>query len=117
METSASFEARSAPSFHPIRSLIGTGRVWTLSLVATHPEVAERIYGELDEVLAGCAATVADVQRLKYLECVVQETLRVYPPAWAVDRMALEDVDAAVGGAPPSPSAPGRASASATPSP
>jgi cytochrome P450 len=65
---------------------------WTLHLIARHPEVAAKLEAEVDAVLGARPATVEDVPRLKYVERVVQEAMRLYPPAWIVDRIALEDL-------------------------
>lgn len=65
---------------------------WTFYLLAQNPESRERMERELDEVLGGRTATPADYARLPYTEMVVAESMRLYPPAWAVSRLALEDV-------------------------
>jgi cytochrome P450 len=66
---------------------------WTLSLLSRDRVAANRLHAELERVLGGRAPTVEDVPKLKYVERVVQEAMRLYPPAWAMDRMALEDVE------------------------
>jgi cytochrome P450 len=71
---------------------------WAWYLLARHPEVEVRLWAELDEVLDGRSPTVADVPRLRYAEAVITETMRLYPPAWAMGRKALRDT--AVGGYP-----------------
>jgi cytochrome P450 len=70
---------------------------WTWYLLSQHPEVEARLHEELDRVLLNSRApTVDDVPRLEYTRRVLAESLRVYPPAWAVERRALEDFE--VGG-------------------
>ena len=69
---------------------------WTWLLLEFNPGAAERLHAEIDQVLAGRAATVADLPRLVYAEQVLAESMRLYPPAWAIGRRALEDV--AIGG-------------------
>jgi cytochrome P450 len=64
---------------------------WTWYLLSQHPEVESRVHEEVDRVLGGRRATVADLGELKYCEQVVAESMRLYPPAWAVGRQALED--------------------------
>lgn len=65
---------------------------WTWFLLSQNTEAEERLHAELDEVLAGGRApTFEDVPRLRYTEMVVAESMRLYPPAWAVGRLALED--------------------------
>lgn len=56
---------------------------WLFSLVGRYPEVYRRLQHELDERLAARPATVEDlVAGLPYLDQVIKETLRLYPPAW-----------------------------------
>jgi cytochrome P450 len=67
---------------------------WTWYLLGSHPAVEAKLVGEVDGVLAGRAATYADVARMPYAEMVVKETLRLFPPAWALfPREAVEDVE------------------------
>ena len=66
---------------------------WTWRLLAGHPEVESRLHEELREVLAGCPPTVEDLPRLRYTDMVVKESMRLYPPAWAFGREALEDCE------------------------
>ena len=69
---------------------------WAIWLIATHPTVAAHVRAELDGVLAGRSPTADDLPRLTYLEQVVFETMRLYPPAWLFAREAIEDLE--VGG-------------------
>jgi cytochrome P450 len=66
---------------------------WTWYLLATHPEAEKKFHRELDEVLQGRTPTVGDLQKLTYTDMIVKETLRLYPPAYAVGREALEDTE------------------------
>jgi cytochrome P450 len=68
---------------------------WTFYLLSQNPEAERRLHEELDEVLAGRAPAVEDVPALRYTEMVVAEAMRLYPPAWAVGRMAIADHEAA----------------------
>src|SRR5262249_20412900 len=63
---------------------------WTWYLIAQHPAVDERLAVELNEVLAGRPPTVADLHRLRFTEQIVQESMRLYPPAYLIGREALE---------------------------
>lgn len=65
---------------------------WALMLLAEHPDVAARLAREVDSVLAGRPPTIDDRAKLEYTEWVVLETMRLYPPAWAVARTAIEPV-------------------------
>lgn len=61
---------------------------WTWYLLSQHPEVEQRLHRELDEVLRGRAPEWSDLPNLRYTEMVFSEALRLYPPAWAIGRMA-----------------------------
>ena len=62
---------------------------WTWYLLAQNPEATKKLQAELDAVLAGRAPTAADVPRLPYTEMVIKESMRVYPPVWAVGRQSI----------------------------
>lgn len=64
---------------------------WTWYLVSRSPEVEARLHAEVDRVLAGRTPTVADIPALAYVEQVVTESMRLYPPAWIIGRRAIED--------------------------
>lgn len=64
---------------------------WTWYLLSEHPEVEAKLHEELDAVLEGRQPTVEDVPSLRYTEMVVAESMRLYPPAWAIGRLALKD--------------------------
>lgn len=66
---------------------------WALYLLSRHKAVREKLLNELSAVLAGCAPTIEDMARLPYLEMVINETLRLYPPAWILLRRAMESVE------------------------
>jgi cytochrome P450 len=68
---------------------------WTWYLLSEHPDVEARLHEELDAVLGGREPTVEDVPRLRYTEMVVSESMRLYPPAWAIGRLALRDFEVA----------------------
>jgi cytochrome P450 len=66
---------------------------WTLYLLARHPEIAARVRAEIDSVVGDAPLTMDNVVRLSFLEKVVKESLRLYPPAWLIPREALRDYD------------------------
>ncbi|MFA1537693.1 cytochrome P450 [Actinomadura monticuli] len=71
----------------------GVAVSWTLYLLATHPDVAERVTGELDRVLGDRAAPgYGDLKDLTCLETAVKEAMRLYPPGPYGAREATEDV-------------------------
>lgn len=66
---------------------------WTFYLLAQHPEVEARLQSELQSVLGGRLPTAADVPQLPYTEQVVTESMRVYPPVYAIGRRSLADCE------------------------
>jgi len=63
---------------------------WTVWLVAQHPEVETKLRSELGQVLGGRVPEVQDVQKLRYTSQVLDESMRLYPPAWITAREAQE---------------------------
>jgi cytochrome P450 len=61
---------------------------WTWYLLSQNPEVERRLHAEIDSVLQGRPPELADVPQLRYAEMILSEALRLYPPAWAIGRMA-----------------------------
>jgi cytochrome P450 len=66
---------------------------WTFALLARHPEVAEKLHAELDEVLGENTPTVEDLPRLDYTRRVLSESMRLFPPAWMIGRQAVADLE------------------------
>ena len=65
---------------------------WAFYLLARHPAAQARLVAEVaQELPAGQAPEFADLARLPYTLQVVQEAMRLYPPAWVMDRVAMED--------------------------
>jgi cytochrome P450 len=64
---------------------------WTWYLLSQNPECESNFHNELDSVLAGRLPAFEDVSRLRYTENVMAESLRLYPPAWAMGRYARND--------------------------
>jgi cytochrome P450 len=65
---------------------------WTLGLLASDPAVQDRLLDELDTVLAGGRRPAQqDLADLPYARAVIDESLRLYPPAWVLTRRAIED--------------------------
>jgi cytochrome P450 len=56
---------------------------WTWFMLATHPEIQEALFAEVDAVLAGRTPTAADLARMPYTKNVLQEGLRLYAPTWS----------------------------------
>ncbi len=64
---------------------------WTLYLLSQHPQVEARLRDELDETLGGRPPTLGDLPALSYTRMVLDESMRLYPPAWITERKALAD--------------------------
>ena len=62
---------------------------WLWYLLSGHREVEERLHAELERELGGRTPTMEDLPRLRYAAMVCEETMRLYPPAWALSRTAL----------------------------
>jgi cytochrome P450 len=63
---------------------------WAWYLLSRHPDKRTALERELDEVLADRPPSIAYLPRLRYTEAVVHESLRLYPPAYAIGREAIE---------------------------
>ena len=61
---------------------------WTWYLLSQNPECEQRLHEEIDSVLGGRLPTISDVPQLRYTEMAFAEAMRLYPPAWAIGRMA-----------------------------
>lgn len=66
---------------------------YTWYLLAQHPEVEAKLHREIDEVLGGREATLADVEKLTYTQMVFAEAMRLYPPAWALGRRSISECE------------------------
>jgi cytochrome P450 len=71
---------------------------WAWYLLGQHPPVEERLAAEVRDVLGERLPTADDVPRLSYVEKVVQEAMRLYPPVYVVGREAVRDCE--IGGFP-----------------
>jgi cytochrome P450 len=64
---------------------------WAWYLLSQHPDVESCMHAELEQVLGGRTPTVEDLPRLTYTRMVLEETLRLYPPAVGFNRKAMAD--------------------------
>ena len=62
---------------------------WTVLLLAKHPEVERRVREEATRVLGDRDPVLEDVKALEYTRLVLDEVLRLYPPAWIFERQAI----------------------------
>ncbi|HZT52364.1 MAG TPA: cytochrome P450 [Stellaceae bacterium] len=70
---------------------VSVALAWTWYLLARHPREEARLHAELDGVLAGRAPGHDDLARLSYTRMVLEESMRLYPPAHTMSRVALGD--------------------------
>jgi cytochrome P450 len=66
---------------------------YTFLCLSRHPEAAERLHAEISAVLGERAATAADVPALRFTECTVLESLRLYPPFWVLAREVCDEAE------------------------
>ena len=64
---------------------------WTWWLLAQNPSAEAKLHAELDEVLGVGAPSLENLPRLPYAGNVITESLRLYPSAWGLARIAVED--------------------------
>ncbi len=64
---------------------------WTWYLLSQHPAALRRLQEEIDAVLNGRPPDYADLANLPYARMVIDEALRLYPPAWGFSRQAMAD--------------------------
>ncbi len=72
---------------------VANALTWTWYLLAQNPQAEARMHAEIDAVLAGRLPTLEDLPQLRYTEMVLAESMRLYPPAWAMGRQAICDVE------------------------
>jgi pentalenene oxygenase len=71
----------------------GNTIAWACYLLASHPQVQERLQAEVDQVLAGADASYETLSALPYTRAVITEALRLYSPVWILPRRAVADVE------------------------
>lgn len=72
---------------------MGAALAWAWYLLGKHPQIQQEVCDEIHGHLQGRSATYDDLQHLPLTKAVLQETLRLYPPAWGQPRESLgEDV-------------------------
>lgn len=69
----------------------GLALTWTWYLLAQHSEIEKRLREEVEGVLQDRVSTIDDLSSLIYTKMVIQEAMRLYPPAWVISRAAIRD--------------------------
>jgi len=76
---------------------VANALAWTWLLLARNPDAEAKLHAELDNVLGRGAdarlPTLADLPQLRYTEMVLSESMRLYPPAWAMGRQATAPIE------------------------
>jgi cytochrome P450 len=72
---------------------VANALTWTWLLLAQNPDAEAKLHAEIDAVLGGRLPTLEDIPQLRYTEMVLAESMRLYPPAWAMGRQATCDVE------------------------
>lgn len=68
--------------------------------LAKHQDFQQKLYEEIREVLAsmdGKSVTYETLHKMKYMDCVISEGLRAYPPAVQIDRFCTKTIDLDLG--------------------
>src|SRR5437870_417132 len=67
--------------------------VWTFYLLSQYPQIRIKLQDEIRSVLAGRKPTIDDLARLPYLDWVLNESMRLYPPAWLQMRFVAKETE------------------------
>ncbi|XP_058443126.1 cytochrome P450 4c3-like [Malaya genurostris] len=68
---------------------------WILLLLGSHQEIQDRVFNEIDQIMGGDRdriPTMQELSEMKFLECCIKETLRLYPSIPLIARRLPEDV-------------------------
>ena len=64
---------------------------FTTFLLAKHPEIQQKVFAEVRHVQEETTDPITQISKLIYTKAVIDESMRLYPPAWITDRENLED--------------------------
>ena len=64
---------------------------FTMYLLAKHPTIQQKVFSEVKTAEAACTTSIEMLSKLPYTRAVIDESMRLYPPAWITDRENLED--------------------------
>ncbi|MGH1339661.1 MAG: cytochrome P450 [Aureispira sp.] len=69
----------------------GVSITWMLYLLGLHPDIEQKVFNSVQQTLGDKDPTFQDIPNLSYTLQVIQESMRLYPTAWYVEREALAD--------------------------
>jgi len=64
---------------------------FTLHLLGNHPDVQQKVFDEIKTIESETDDVVEQLQKMIYTNAVLNESMRLYPPAWITDRQNVED--------------------------
>lgn len=64
---------------------------WTFYLLSQHPEIEQKVLAEIKKVVGNRLPEFNDLMALTYTKQVIQEAMRLFPPAWILDREAINE--------------------------
>lgn len=64
---------------------------FTLHLLSRNPDVQQRVFDEITEIQSQTDDIVEQLQKMPYTNAVLNESMRLYPPAWITDRQNVAD--------------------------
>jgi len=70
-----------------------TTLIWTLYLLASQPEMDQKLISELNQVLDGRPPELTDVPNLLYTNQLLLESMRLFPPSYQIGRKVTEDIE------------------------
>ncbi|HTJ29670.1 MAG TPA: cytochrome P450 [Acidobacteriaceae bacterium] len=72
---------------------VANALAWTWFLLARNPIAEARLHAEIAGAIGNRLPTLEDLPKLPYAEAVLAESMRLYPPAWAMGRQATAHVE------------------------
>ncbi len=67
--------------------------VWTFYLLSQYPQVGAKLQDEIRNILAEGEPTLEDLAKIPYLDWVLNESMRLYPPAWLQMRFVAKETE------------------------
>ena len=70
---------------------VASGLSWLFYLLDRHPAVKQKYLEEISSLAKSRSVSLNELESLRFSRAILQETLRLYPPVWSVDRVATSD--------------------------